>query len=66
MECYLRALCALDLDGMHEVKVLEQLQEEISLPEYLGLKVYDEWLAWNIDGVCRTLTDMSYANQRRD
>jgi len=62
---YLKSLYAAVRDGMLAGKSLEQLQKDIRLPEYSDLKMYDDWLALNIEGVHRTLNDMSYMNMRR-
>lgn len=61
---YLEALYAAVRDGMLAGKSLQTLQAEIHLPEFSGLKMYEEWLPLNIAGVHRTLTDMSYFNMR--
>ena len=63
---YLTALYAAVRDGMLQGKSLQQLQEEVRLPEYSDLKMYDEWLVLNIEGVYRTLNDMSYLSRRPD
>lgn len=63
---YTEALYNSVLDGMLAGKDLETLQEEIRLPEYSHLSMYDEWLAMNIAGVHRTLIDQSYLDRRSD
>ena len=63
---YLEALYAAVRDGMLAGKNLETLRQEIRLPEYSDLRMYDEWLALNVEGVYNTLKTMSYFNFRED
>jgi len=63
---YLEALYAAVRDGMLEGKQLEQLQREIRLPAYSELRMYEEWLPLNVEGVYKTLVDTSYFNFRPD
>ncbi len=63
---YLQALYTQVRDGMLAGKTLETLQAEIRLPEYADLKMYDEWLPLNVQGVYKTLVEMSYFNFRPD
>lgn len=61
---YLQQLYAEVRDGMLAGKDLATLQATIELPDYQHLTMYDEWLKLNIEGVYRTLNDMSYFEQR--
>lgn len=61
---YLETLYSEVRDGMLAGKDLATLQREIELPDYAHLKMYNEWLALNIEGVYRTLNDMSYFHLR--
>jgi glyoxylase-like metal-dependent hydrolase (beta-lactamase superfamily II) len=63
---YLEALYGKVRDGMLEGKDLATLQDEIRLPEYADLPMYDQWLSLNVAGVYRTLVDVSYFNFRSD
>ncbi len=63
---YLEGLYGAVRDGMLEGKNLATLQAEIALPEYRDLKMYEEWLPLNIEGVYRTLIDASYFDRRPD
>jgi len=63
---YLEALYAAVRDGMLAGRTKAQLQENIRLPEYSDLRMYDEWLPMNVAGVYDTLVDMSYFNARPD
>jgi glyoxylase-like metal-dependent hydrolase (beta-lactamase superfamily II) len=63
---YLEALYAAVRDGMLAGKSLATLQDEIRLPAYRDLRMYDEWLPLNVQGVYRTLQDMSYLDRRDD
>jgi hypothetical protein len=51
--------------GRMMYKDLDALQQDIRLPEYSGLAMYEEWLPLNIAGVHRTLMDMSYMDRRQ-
>ena len=51
---------------MLEGKNLETLQKEIRLTDYSHLRMYDEWLPYNIEGIYNTLLTMSYFNFRED
>lgn len=63
---YLRALYAKVRDGMLAGKSLDTLQREIRLDEYSDLKMYEEWLPLNIEGVYKTLNEQSYFDRRPD
>ena len=63
---YIEALYNAVRDGMVEGKDLKTLQAEIKLPAYKDLKMYEEWLPLNIEGVYNTLVNMSYFNFRSD
>ena len=63
---YLEQLYTRVRDGMLAGKSLATLQDEIRLPAFDGLRMYDEWLAPNIAGVYRTLNDRSYMDMRPD
>ncbi len=53
-------------DGMLKGKNLATLQKEISLPQYSHLKMYQQWLPLNIEGVYNNLVEMGYFNFRSD
>lgn len=61
---YTEALYNAVLDGMLEGKDLESLQEDVRLPEFSHLSMYEEWLPENVAGVYRTLIDQSYLDRR--
>lgn len=61
---YLQDLYAAVRDGMLAGKSLPQLQQEITLDQYQQLGLYEQWLPLNIEGVYRTLNDMSYFDRR--
>lgn len=61
---YTKALYNAVLDGILAGKELDVLQEEIQLPDYRHLSMYEEWLPLNIAGVHRILMDMSYMDRR--
>ncbi|ROO25765.1 hypothetical protein [Salinisphaera orenii] len=63
---YLEQLYTRVRDGMLAGKSLATLQDEIRLPAFDDLRMYDEWLAPNIAGVYRTLNDRSYMDMRPD
>ena len=63
---YLEALHGAVLDGMRIGKDLPTLQREIRLDAWRDLKMYDEWLPLNIEGVYRTLADHHYLLMRPD
>ena len=63
---YLEALYGAVRDGMLAGKTKAELQEEIRLPTYSDLRMYDEWLSMNVAGVYDTLMDMSYFDARSD
>lgn len=63
---YTEALYNAVRDGMLAGKDLETLKEEIRLPEYSHLSMYEEWLPLNVAGVHRTLIDQSYMDRRPD
>lgn len=63
---YLEALYGAVRDGMLAGKTKAQLREEVRLPEYSDLRMYDAWLPMNVAGVYDTLVDMSYFNARPD
>ena len=63
---YLEDLYAAVRDGMLAGKTKAQLQDEIRLPKYRDLAMYDEWLPMNVAGVYDTLVDMSYFHARPD
>ena len=63
---YLEALYGAVRDGMLAGKTKAQLREEIRLPTYSDLRMYDEWLPMNVTGVYDTLMDMSYFHARPD
>ncbi|MBH94681.1 MULTISPECIES: MBL fold metallo-hydrolase [Idiomarina] len=61
---YLEALYAEVRDGMLAGKSLETLQQDIKLDEFSDLKMYDQWLPQNIEGVYKTLIEQSYFDRR--
>lgn len=61
---YLEALYAEVRDGMLAGKSLETLQQDIKLDEFSDLKMYNEWLPQNIEGVYKTLNEQSYFDRR--
>ncbi|MGM7446914.1 UNVERIFIED_ORG: glyoxylase-like metal-dependent hydrolase (beta-lactamase superfamily II) [Idiomarina abyssalis] len=61
---YLQALYAEVRDGMLAGKSLETLQQDIKLDEFSDLKMYDQWLPQNIEGVYNTLNEQSYFDRR--
>lgn len=61
---YLQDLYAAVRDGMLAGKSLSQLQQDIRLQQYQQLAMYEQWLPLNIEGVYRTLNDMSYFDRR--
>lgn len=61
---YLQALYAEVRDGMLADKSLETLQQDIKLDEFSDLKMYNEWLPQNIEGVYQTLNEQSYFDRR--
>ncbi|WP_404396560.1 MBL fold metallo-hydrolase [Idiomarina loihiensis] len=61
---YLQVLYAEVRDGMLAGKSLETLQQDIKLDEFSDLKMYNEWLPQNIEGVYNTLNEQSYFDQR--
>jgi len=61
---YLEALYSEVRDGMLAGKSLETLQRDIKLNEFSDLKMYDEWLPLNIEGVYKTLNEQSYFDRR--
>lgn len=63
---YITALYRAVKDGMLAGKKLPELQQSIHLDDYKDLKMYDEWLAENIEGVYNTLIESSYFNFRTD
>ncbi len=63
---YLEALYARVRDGMLAGKDLETLQNQVRLPEYADLRMYEDWLPLNVAGVYRTLMDASYFDLRGD
>ena len=63
---YLEALYGAVRDGMLEGKKLEALKTEIKLPAYSKLRMYEEWLPLNVEGVYKTLVETSYFNFRPD
>lgn len=63
---YLEALHGAVLDGMRAGKDLPTLQREIRLDAWRDLKLYEEWLPLNIEGVYRTLADHHYLLMRPD
>lgn len=63
---YTEALYNAVLDGMLAGRDLETLKQEIRLPEYSHLSMYEEWLPMNVEGVHRTLIDQSYIDRRPD
>ncbi len=63
---YLEDLYAAVRNGMLAGKTKKQLQNDIRLPAYSDLRMYEEWLPMNVAGVYDTLVDMSYFNQRSD
>ena len=63
---YLEALYGAVRDGMLAGKTRAKLQEEIRLPTYSDLRMYEEWLPMNVAGVYDTLMDMSYFHARPD
>lgn len=62
---YTKALYNAVRNGILAGKDLDVLQEEIRLPDYRHLAMYEEWLPLNIAGVHRTLLDMSYMDRRQ-
>ncbi len=63
---YLEQLYEAVLDGMRKGKSLQQLQQEIRLDEFESLKMYEEWLPLNIEGVYNDLIDQSYLHLRQE
>lgn len=63
---YLEALYGAVRDGMIAGKSLKTLQKEIQLKEFKSLRMYEEWLPLNIQGVYSTLVEKSYFNFRSD
>ncbi len=63
---YLEALYAAVRDGMLNGESLDSLKQSVVLDDYQNLRMYKEWLPLNIEGVHRTLTDMSYFEMRPD
>ena len=63
---YLNALYDSVRDGMLAGKSLAQLKADIRLPAFSDLRMYDEWLGLNIEGVHDTLVDQSYFDMRPD
>jgi len=63
---YLEALYGAVRDGMLAGKTKAELQDEIRLPKYSDLRMYEEWLPMNVAGVYDTLMDMSYFHARPD
>ncbi|MES1948261.1 beta-lactamase [Salinisphaera sp. C84B14] len=63
---YLNALYDSVRDGMLAGRSLAQLQDDIRLPEFNELRMYDAWLKLNIEGVHDTLIDKSYFDMRPD
>lgn len=63
---YLEDLYAAVRDGMLAGTSRATLQEQIRLPEYSDLRMYDAWLPLNVGGVYDTLVDMSYFHLRPD
>ena len=61
---YLQNLYAEVRDGMLAGKSLETLQQDIKLDEFSDLKMYNEWLPQNIEGVYKTLNEQSYFGRR--
>lgn len=45
-------------------KSLETLQQDIKFDEFSDLKMYNEWLPQNIEGVYQTLNEQSYFDRR--
>lgn len=62
---YTKALYNAVRNGILAGKSLDVLQEEIRLPDYRHLAMYEEWLPLNIAGVHRTLLNMSYMDRRQ-
>ncbi|MCA1768199.1 MAG: hypothetical protein LC639_08415 [Idiomarina sp.] len=50
--------------GMLVGKNVETLQQDIKLDEFSDLKMYDQWLPQNIEGVYKTLIEQSYFDRR--
>lgn len=63
---YLEALYGAVRDGVLAGKTKAELQDEIQLPKYSNLRMYDAWLPMNVAGVYDTLVDMSYFDARPD
>ncbi|MFP8967555.1 MBL fold metallo-hydrolase [Pokkaliibacter sp. CJK22405] len=63
---YIEALYTAVRDGMLAGKDLPTLQQEIRLPAYKDLKMYDAWLPLNIEGVYNTFINDSYFRFRTD
>ena len=63
---YIQDLHTAVRDGMLKGKNLATLQKEISLPQYSHLKMYQQWLPLNIEGVYNNLVEMGYFNFRTD
>lgn len=61
---YLEALYAAVRDGILAGKSLEVLQKEIRLDAFSDLKQYEQWLPLNVEGVYKTLVDVSYIRMR--
>ncbi len=63
---YLEQLYEAVLDGMREGKSLQKLQQDIRLDDFKSLKMYEEWLPLNIEGVYNDLIDQSYLHLRQE
>ncbi|WP_208706591.1 MULTISPECIES: MBL fold metallo-hydrolase [Pseudoalteromonas] len=63
---YIEDLHAAVRDGMLAGKKLSTLQKEITLEKYSHLKMYQQWLPLNIEGVYNNLVEMGYFNFRSD
>ncbi|MGQ8364468.1 MBL fold metallo-hydrolase [Glaciecola sp. 1036] len=63
---YLETLYSAVKEGMLAGKTLPELQNSIKLDKFSNLKMYDEWLTYNIEGVYKSLINDSYFNFRQD
>ena len=62
---YLVTLHQTVLDGIIEGKSLQEIQKTSALEPWSDLKMYDEWIALNIEGVYNQLISQSYLEMRK-
>ncbi|MGI1669750.1 MAG: MBL fold metallo-hydrolase [Neptuniibacter sp.] len=63
---YLQQLENAVIDGIHNAQTLEQIQEQVHLPEYQHLPFYKQWLHLNVAGVYERLMEESGMGWRPD